>query len=320
MLPQCHPRSNLSRRCRPAELMYLSQQCTAYQRINLCSLDMQYNRSDQYGETLASYLAFFSLFPRSNICSHTNVHPASKTLLDQLCKAFPQESQQMTLMLTSILAIAISVPSIGLRWLARVKTSKLGWDDYMALVAATLLLLLASLQLESKHSFLSYECLFHSSNLFLLTLAIGTSLGFGRHVWNVNPANAIPLLKIYWISQVFYALVQLVSMVSILALYSRVFPARWFRLAVRIGIIFLGAHNVIYTGMVTFRCIPMDAIWDVRVSGRCLDLNLIGFTGAVMHITEHFTVLLLPLWELWKLKLSRRKKIQLVLLFTLGSL
>lgn len=75
---------------------------------------------------------------------------ASKTLLDQLCQAFPQESQQMTLMVTSILSIAISVPSIGLRWLARCKTSQLGWDDYTALVATTLLLLLAALQLESK--------------------------------------------------------------------------------------------------------------------------------------------------------------------------
>lgn len=75
----------------------------------------------------------------------------------------------MTLMLTSILAIAISVPSIGLRWLARIKTSKLGWDDYMALVAATLLLVLAALQLESKHSSLSLGVIFPRSNLITYT-------------------------------------------------------------------------------------------------------------------------------------------------------
>ncbi|KAJ4422759.1 hypothetical protein N0V82_002538 [Gnomoniopsis sp. IMI 355080] len=172
----------------------------------------------------------------------------------------------MTLMTISILSIALSVPSIGLRWWAR--------------------------------------C---------------TSLGFGRHVWNVNPANAIPLLQIYWVSQQLYAVVQLTIQISILALYARVFPTRWFRIAVWTGITSFIVQDVIYIGMIIFRCSPMNAIWDVRVTGRCLDLNRIGFSGAILHIVEHFILLVLPLYELWKLNLSRRKKIQLCLVFTLGS-
>lgn len=84
----------------------------------------------------------------------------SKTLLDQLCQAFPIDSQQMTLMLISILSIAVSVPSIALRWWARCKSSQLGWDDYMALVAAFLLVVLAGLQLESKY-------IYHLRSLFI---------------------------------------------------------------------------------------------------------------------------------------------------------
>lgn len=242
---------------------------------------------------------------------------AAKNLLDGLCKAFPQESQQMTLMLISILSIAVSVPSIGLRWWARCQSSRLGWDDYTALIATSVLIVLAALQLESKHSLI--VDLFCSVS-FLLTPCTGTSLGFGRHVWNVNPANAIPLLQIYWVSQQLYAVVQLMIQISILALYARVFPARWFRIAVWTGITTFIVQDVIYVGMVIFRCSPMNAIWDVRVTGRCLDLNRIGFSGAILHIVEHFILLVLPLYELWKLNLSRRKKIQLCLVFTLGSL
>lgn len=136
----------------------------------------------------------------------------------------------------------------------------------------------------------------------------------------MDPANAIPLLQIYWVSQQLYALVQLAIQVSILALYARVFPTRWFRRSIRIGIIIFFIQDAIYIALIIFRCMPMQAIWDVRVTGRCVDLNRIGLSGAIVHITEHFLILLLPLYELWKLKLSRRKKIQLLLVFTLGSL
>lgn len=216
-------------------------------------------------------------------------------MLDGLCESFPQESQQTTLMVISILGIALSLPSIGLRWLARCQSSRLGWDDYTALIATVLLLILSALQLDS------------------------TAMGFGRHVWNVNPVDAIPLLQIYWVSQQLYALVQLTIQISILALYARVFPTRWIRIAVWVGIVTFIIQDVIYIGMIIFRCSPMDAIWDVRVTGRCLDLNRIGLSGAILHIVEHFILLVLPLYELWKLNLSRRKKIQLCLVFTLGS-
>lgn len=225
----------------------------------------------------------------------------------------------MTLLLISGLSIALSVPSIGLRWLARCKSSQLGWDDYTALIATALLVVLSALQLDGEYS-KSRPAYLHHSQISSLTPSIGTSMGFGLHVWNVNPANAIPLLQIYWVSQQLYALVQLTIQISILALYARVFPTRWFRIAVRVGITTFIVQDAIYIAMVIFRCSPMDAIWDVRVTGRCLDLNRIGFSGAILHIVEHFILLVLPLYELWKLNLSRRKKIQLCLVFTLGSL
>lgn len=48
----------------------------------------------------------------------------------------------------AILVIALSVPSISLRWLARCKSSKLGWDDHTAMAGTFCLLALAILQLK----------------------------------------------------------------------------------------------------------------------------------------------------------------------------
>lgn len=85
-------------------------------------------------------------------------------------------------------------------------------------------------------------------------------------------------------------------------------------------LVFMVVQDTIYILSVMVRCIPIQAIWDIRTPGRCLNLNSIGLTGAILGIVEHFIILLLPLPELWKLNLSRRKRLQLALVFSIGSL
>lgn len=167
-------------------------------------------------------------------------------------------------------------------------------------------------------------------------------MDFGLHVWDVDPRDAIPLLQVrialqkspgkkgsfanripaqlYWVSQQFYIIDQLFIKVSILALYIRVFPTRWFRLTAQIGIVVITLQDIVYLFCTIFRCRPIQATWDVRQPGECLDLNLIGVSGAILGITEHFLILLLPLPELWKLNLSRRKRLELASIFVIGSL
>lgn len=153
-----------------------------------------------------------------------------------------------------------------------------------------------------------------------LIIALGSFIGFGVHVWVVDPRNAIPLLRFYWISQQLYILDQLLTKISLLALYLRVFPTRWINVTARYGIFVMVVQETIFYFCILLRCIPVSASWDIRQSGRCLDLNAIGFAGAILGIAEHFAILVMPLPELWKLKLSKRKRIMLAFVFSLGSL
>lgn len=86
------------------------------------------------------------------------------------------------------------------------------------------------------------------------------------------------------------------------------------------GVIIISLQDIVYLFCTIFRCIPVEALWNARKSGECLDLNIIGTTGAILGITEHLIILLLPLPELWKLNLSWKKRIQLASIFILGSL
>lgn len=153
-----------------------------------------------------------------------------------------------------------------------------------------------------------------------LIVTIGSFIGFGVHVWVVDPRNAIPLLRFYWISQQLYVVDQLLTKISLLALYLRVFPKRWIQLTARYGIFVMIVQETIFYFLILLRCIPVSANWDVRQPGRCLNLNAIGFAGAILGIAEHFAILVMPLPELWKLKLSKRKRIMLAFVFSLGSL
>ncbi|KAJ0119274.1 integral membrane protein [Diaporthe amygdali] len=217
--------------------------------------------------------------------------------LEQICHGSPLfvESQVTFLKVLALLAIALAIPSIGLRWYARYKSSTLGVDDYLALLATLALIAVGAVQLASSF------------------------LGFGVHVWVVDPRNAIPLLRLYWISQQLYILDQLLTKISLLALYLRVFPKRWINLTARYGIVVMVVQETIFYFLILLRCSPVSASWDIRQKGQCLDLNAIGFAGAILGIAEHFAILVMPLPELWKLKLSKRKRIMLAFVFSLGS-
>lgn len=83
---------------------------------------------------------------------------------------------------------------------------------------------------------------------------------------------------------------------------------------------FLLGHGLIYLGLLAFQCIPLSSIWDKNVTGKCLNLKATGYSGAAFSIVEDFAILLMPIPELLKLQLNRRKKIALSFMFSLGSL
>jgi hypothetical protein len=71
---------------------------------------------------------------------------------------------------------------------------------------------------------------------------------------------------------------------------------------------------------IAFQCIPVNAVWDLDVKGRCIDSSAIIFTGAAVGIFEDIVIILLPVPELIGLSLTLRKRLGVIFLFSLGSL
>ena len=79
-------------------------------------------------------------------------------------------------------------------------------------------------------------------------------------------------------------------------------------------------HTVAFVMVVAFQCVPVKAIWDHSVHGRCTNSQAFVYSAAGFSIFEDFVIMLLPIWELKDLSLNSKKKLALIFLFALGSL
>ncbi|KAH7407496.1 integral membrane protein [Cadophora sp. MPI-SDFR-AT-0126] len=214
----------------------------------------------------------------------------------ELCRGIPIESRSTEIILLVAILSGITFPVAGLKFYTRWSMSRrLDWDDYAALVATLFMAGLAALEIAS------------------------AKLGLGQHYWTVSVLKGVLILKFYYVVQMFYIFVQVTAKMSLLLLYIRVFPRTRTALLSKVGIGFLILHGMVYLFLVIFQCTPIAFIWDRSLTGKCLNLNVIGYSGAAASILEDFFILILPIIEIKALQLGRGKKWNLFLMFSIGS-
>ncbi|KAH7304442.1 hypothetical protein B0I35DRAFT_329575, partial [Stachybotrys elegans] len=218
------------------------------------------------------------------------------TLLGGLCADYPIESRSTEVKVAIVSCLVLTLVIVVLRCIARWTVSnRLWWDDWTTIVATIFFVGLCSVQLA------------------------GTHLGFGNHYWNVRPKNAPTIFQLFYIAQILYVLVQVTAKVSILVLFSRIFPATWLQRAIITFGVFLVGHGLIYMLVVILQCLPVNAVWGRTITGKCLDITAITVSGAIFSIVEDIVIFALPIKEVFQLRLTMQKRIALILMFSVGS-
>ncbi|KAH8594470.1 hypothetical protein B0O99DRAFT_672908 [Bisporella sp. PMI_857] len=212
-----------------------------------------------------------------------------------ICNGVPQPSRSAELIRTTIIISALTFPTIALRLFSRYKLSRIWVDDWFILASGIVMIAMTILPI------------------------INATKGFGAHAWDVPPINVQTLLKTYYVSQLFYVIVQNNAKISILFFYLRIFPDPRFRLWTKILMAWIGARAFSYFIAVTFQCVPVNAVWDRRVTGQCVSFTGLVFSGAGFSIVEDIVIILLPVPVLRSLNLSLKKRIALIFMFALGS-
>jgi hypothetical protein len=65
-------------------------------------------------------------------------------------------------------------------------------------------------------------------------------------------------------------------------------------------------------------CAPLEKTWDTSLSGQCLNTASFFISNASLNLVSDIIVLALPHKVIWNLRMSRRKKIGVSLVFAIG--
>ncbi|TQN69557.1 Satratoxin biosynthesis SC1 cluster protein 4, partial [Colletotrichum shisoi] len=209
---------------------------------------------------------------------------------------YPKQERRRFSKIFAIGLPLVTTLAVALRCVARLQVaSKLWWDDWTALMALGFLIVMSGLGL------------------------VNSNLGFGYHYWDIDPGNGKMILQIFYAQQLLYIFVQVFAKASICCFYSRVFTNKRFQLVIKCFLVFLFSQGLLFLFLLAFQCVPVRSVWDRSVEGRCFDTAAISYGGAACSILEDFILIIMPLPELLKLELSKRKKSALVFMFGIGS-
>ena len=122
------------------------------------------------------------------------------------------------------------------------------------------------------------------------------------------------------ILQVLYSTTIFLIKLSWLALLQRIFPAKWLlRATWAIGSL-ITAYTIVQIVCAVLHCVPIRALWDPQVLGRCINIDDVFILCGSLNIATDIVILFLPMPELWKLQVSNTRKAQLTFMFLLGGL
>ncbi|KAL3427651.1 integral membrane protein [Phlyctema vagabunda] len=189
-----------------------------------------------------------------------------------------------------------SLLAVSLRLYSRYLTKSGLWlDDWAIIVAAIILCGIISTDVLDYH------------------------LGLGRHLWNVEISNIIPLTKVFLAAETLYVSVLMATKVSILLFYLRVFMSPWFRMAVKATIIFVLLWGITFIFVVVFQCKPVRGAWDKTIESTCVNTQSLAYSAAGVGIGQDFLILLLPVPELKSLQMKWTKKMHTIAMFSIGG-
>ncbi|KAH7112364.1 hypothetical protein EDB81DRAFT_670997 [Dactylonectria macrodidyma] len=152
----------------------------------------------------------------------------------------------------------------------------------------------------------------------VMTLVM-TRYGLGRHEWMLSDENLLLYRRAFWVSILFYMMTLFWAKITFLLHYHRLMPASRMRYVYLGSIAFLSLWGVSQIILAFIQCIPLKALWDPSIKGKCLQntLSLWYFNG-VFNIVTDFAIIILPLPIYWKIQLPRAQKVYVMCIFGLG--
>ncbi|KAF5025375.1 hypothetical protein F66182_2540 [Fusarium sp. NRRL 66182] len=112
------------------------------------------------------------------------------------------------------------------------------------------------------------------------------------------------------------------SKIAILSLYWRLFKTSSIRIPILVMLVMVVIWIFLRTFMLIFRCVPTQSIWDLTITDKVCNINSGQFFLGT--ITTHFlmdiAILILPVIEVFRLRLRAGQKLAIAALFLIGAI
>lgn len=135
------------------------------------------------------------------------------------------------------------------------------------------------------------------------------------------PCQQILPYQWIFISSIVYLISLLGYKFAILLLYLRLFGVdKNFRYSTWTVMFFVFGY--LFSNLLTqiFGCAPVDKFWKPKTPGHCLVLTKAVYAYGSMNFISDLFIFVLPLPMIWRLKLSRKEKLGVTLVFMSGAM
>jgi hypothetical protein len=146
--------------------------------------------------------------------------------------------------------------------------------------------------------------------------------GLGRDVWTVPFEQITNFVRWLYVLEILYFFQLTLLKLTLLFFFLRIFPKTIVRNLLKGTIAFTILYGIAFIIAAVFQCRPISHYWnswDLEHKGQCININGLAWTNAGISIVLDVWMLVLPLWEVFKLQLSFRKKISVALMFLVGT-
>ncbi|KAF4780126.1 hypothetical protein HER10_EVM0009573 [Colletotrichum scovillei] len=148
-----------------------------------------------------------------------------------------------------------------------------------------------------------------------LYLQFLSSLGFGKHLYDLKPGGLLQILRPVRISHSYSS-----HLPNPFAVYAAEIVYVFFRIAAYTLIGFLIVGQVVIGFLTIFSCHPIELFWNKDIhTGACLDVNQLAYANSALAIIQDLLILALPIAMLPGLQMNRNKKVSVAMVFLLGS-
>ncbi|KAL1614528.1 hypothetical protein SLS54_009702 [Diplodia seriata] len=151
--------------------------------------------------------------------------------------------------------------------------------------------------------------------------------GFGRDMNTLSPDQLKSAFKQYYFAEFTYVASVLFIKLSLAYFYLPLTNLRWQIYTVYAIVVVNSLYTTGYLCIILFQCHPVDYFWNQfapgATGGRCLSSTVImnlSYAHNAMEIISDWIISALPIWLLAQTQLTRRTKLAVGLLLSLGAL